>query len=178
MAARTSIMRGLRTLSSGSSFTTSRLTVRAVQPLRTSLVRPFSISRTLYERRYTDDHEWAELSADKKTCTVGITTYAANAIGDVTWIEMPEAGTAFEEGDPLAVIESTKAANDIYSPLSGTVTEVNAKLDEDPKTINADPEGDAWLVKLEVKDADEFKALLSKEDYDAVVAEEKKAEDK
>jgi glycine cleavage system H protein len=108
--------------------------------------------------------------------TVGITTYAATAIGDVTWIEMPELSTQFAAEDTLATIESVKAANEIYAPLSGTVTEVNTKLEEDPKFVNQDAEGEAWIVKLQVESSEEFDGLLDESAYKALVAEAKKEE--
>lgn len=89
---------------------------------------------------------------------------------------MPEADATFSAEDTLATIESVKAANEIYAPLSGTVTEVNQKLDEDPKLVNQDAEGDAWIVKLKVESPDEFEALLDESSYKALVADAKKEE--
>lgn len=108
------------------------------------------------------------------TGTVGITSYAAKAIGDVTWVELPESDISFAAEDVLATIESVKAANEIYAPLTGNVLEVNQKLDEDPKLVNQDPEGDAWVVRMSVEKPEEFEALLDEKAYQAIVTEAEK----
>jgi glycine cleavage system H protein len=123
----------------------------------------------VWERKYTKDHEWVELSPDKSTYTVGITAYAAQEIGDITWVELPEPDTTVDAEETLCVIESVKAANDIYAPMSGTVVESNAKVSDDPKLVNEDSEGDGWIAKLKVEAPEQYEALLNKSDYEAMV---------
>ncbi len=103
--------------------------------------------------RYTKDHEWIRLEGE--TATVGISDYAQQALGDITYIELPVVGTTIRKGDGLCVIESVKAASDVYAPAAGTVATVNARLADAPETINASPEGDGWICTLSgVKPAD------------------------
>ncbi|MGH6871894.1 MAG: glycine cleavage system protein GcvH [Rhizomicrobium sp.] len=115
------------------------------------------------EVRYTDQHEWVRLDGD--TATVGITKHAAEQLGDVVFVEVPEAGRKLGAGGEAAVVESVKAASDVYSPIGGEVVEGNAALAEDPSRVNADPEGGAWFFKLKVADKAEFAKLMSAEQY-------------
>ena len=98
--------------------------------------------------QYTSEHEWLRREEDGSV-TVGVTDYAQQALGDLVYIELPETGTEVDAGGEMAVVESVKAASDVYAPLSGTVLEVNAALVDDPEKINSDPYGDGWIVRLQ-----------------------------
>lgn len=99
------------------------------------------------DRRYSESHEWVQLEG--KLATVGITDFAQAQLGDVVFLELPRAGQRLAAGDSFGVIESVKAASDLYSPVEGTITEVNEKLAQNPELVNSDPLGDGWLIKLE-----------------------------
>jgi glycine cleavage system H protein len=120
---------------------------------------------TLY---FTKEHEW--LRVEGSTATVGITDYAQNALGDVVFAEVPAAGTVLTKGKEAAVVESVKAASDVYSPVSGTVTEANAALEADPALVNTAPEGEGWFFKLTLSDASELDGLMDESAYKAWVA--------
>jgi len=115
------------------------------------------------QTRYTDQHEWIRL--DGEDATVGITKFAAESLGDVVFVELPANGKAIKAGGEAAVVESVKAASDIYAPVSGTVTAGNAALEADPATVNADPEGEGWFFKLKLADKGEFDALMDEAAY-------------
>ena len=119
--------------------------------------------------RYTKDHEWVRL--DGSLATVGITTHAQDALGDLVFVELPEPGREVAEAEAVAVVESVKAASDVYAPLSGRVTEVNAALTDDPALANRDPAGEGWFFKLQLADPAAFDALLDQAGYDALLAE-------
>ena len=121
------------------------------------------------DRRYTKEHEWVRVEGG--VGTVGITEYAQHELGDVVFVEMPKPGTKLRAGDRLGTVESVKAVSDIFSPVSGEVTEVNESLAAAPETINKDPHGDAWLVKLTLSNAGEASALMDAAAYDAYIAE-------
>jgi glycine cleavage system H protein len=112
---------------------------------------------------YTKDHEWVRLEGD--TATIGITSYAAEQLGDVVYVELPEAGRSVNKGEGAAVVESVKAASDVYSPVSGEVVETNAGLAADPQNVNAAAESDGWFVKLRVSDPTEVEGLLDEAAY-------------
>ena len=103
---------------------------------------------------YTNDHEWLRRESDGSV-TVGITEHAANALGDLVYVELPEEGQDVDAGGEMAVVESVKAASDVYAPVAGTVTAVNEELADDPEKINADPYGDGWIVRIAASDFDE-----------------------
>jgi glycine cleavage system H protein len=117
--------------------------------------------------RYTKDHEYVRVEGD--TGIVGITDYAQSQLGDVVYVELPAVGKAVEKGGEAAVVESVKAASEVYAPVSGEVVEVNGDLEAAPATINEDPAGKGWFIKIKLKDAGELDALMSQEDYDAYV---------
>jgi glycine cleavage system H protein len=117
---------------------------------------------------YTKDHEW--LAIEGATATVGITNYAQNALGDVVFADVPSAGTVVAKGKEAAVVESVKAASDVYSPVSGTVIEANAALADDPALVNTDPEGAGWFFKLTLSDPSELDGLMDAAAYQALVA--------
>ena len=118
---------------------------------------------------YTNDHEWLRREGDG-TVTVGITEHAATALGDLVYVELPEVGQDVDAGGEMAVVESVKAASDVYAPVSGSVTEVNEELSDDPEKINADPYGDGWIVKIAVAELDEGE-LLSPDAYQQLLDE-------
>jgi glycine cleavage system H protein len=115
--------------------------------------------------RFTKDHEWVALDGD--VATIGITAYAAEQLGDVVFVEVPEVGKTVKAGDGLAVVESVKAASDVYAPIAGEVVEVNNDLGDAPDTVNAAPEAGGWFAKLKVADAAEFEALMDRSAYEA-----------
>lgn len=114
---------------------------------------------------YTKDHEWIRVEGD--TGTVGITSYAAGQLGDVVYVELPEAGAKFARGDDFAVVESVKAASDVYAPVSGSVLEVNSALSEAPEKVNDAAEGDAWFVRVKLTDSGELSGLMDEAAYSA-----------
>lgn len=117
------------------------------------------------ERRYTEDHEWIQL--DGEIGTVGITDYAAEQLGDVVFVELPEVGREVAKGDDTAVVESVKAASELYAPVAGTVVEVNEHLVDSPDKVNADPFGAGWFYKIKIADKGEFAALMDDAAYKA-----------
>jgi glycine cleavage system H protein len=119
--------------------------------------------------RYTREHEWVEVNG--KVGTVGVTDYAQSSLGDIVFVEAPKAGTKVEKGAVFGSVESVKAVSDLYSPVTGTVTEVNEELTSSPEKINSDAHG-AWIIKVELSDPAEVEALLSAADYEKFVAEE------
>ncbi len=129
------------------------------------------MSQTPSELKYASSHEWARLEEDG-TVTVGITDHAQEALGDVVFVELPDLGAVLAAGDDAGVVESVKAASDIYAPLGGEVIAVNEQLDEEPETVNSDPYNDGWFFKLKPADTSELDALLSAEDYRQQCADE------
>jgi glycine cleavage system H protein len=119
--------------------------------------------------RYTKEHEWVRLAGD--VATVGITPYAAEQLGDVVFVELPEAGRTVEQAAPVGVIESVKAVSDLFSPLSGEVIETNEKLAGTPELVNSDPLGEGWMVRLRVADAGQLDALLDQAAYEELTRE-------
>ena len=113
--------------------------------------------------RYTDQHEWIRLEGDE--AVVGITKYAAEALGDVVFVELPASGKAVSAGGEAAVVESVKAASDIYAPAGGTVTGANAALEKEPSKVNEDPEGQGWFFKMTLTDKGEFAKLMDSAAY-------------
>lgn len=122
------------------------------------------------DRRYTGTHEWAR--ADDETIEVGLTDFAQHQLSDITYVELPEAGKHFSAGLEMAVVESIKAAADIYAPVSGTIDEVNSSLADNPGVINTDPYGAGWLVKIKPDNPQEFEQLMSAADYEAQAGKE------
>ncbi|MBO0749456.1 MAG: glycine cleavage system protein GcvH [Porphyrobacter sp.] len=114
-------------------------------------------------RYFTEEHEWIEVDGD--TATIGITDYAQSQLGDIVFVEVPAAGTQLAKGKEAAVVESVKAASDVYSPVSGTVTEGNAALEDDPALVNTAAESDGWFFKLTIADAGELDGLMDEAKY-------------
>ena len=119
------------------------------------------------EIRFTKDHEWVRLEGS--LVTVGITDHAQQALGDVVYVELPEPGRKVEAGEACAVVESVKAASDVYAPLAGTVAERNQSVVDDPALVNSAAEAEAWFFKLELADAAAFEALMDHDAYQALV---------
>jgi glycine cleavage system H protein len=118
--------------------------------------------------KYTKDHEWIRHESDG-TCLVGITDHAQDSLGDVTFVELPAIGESFEEGATFGVVESVKAASDLYFPLSGEITEVNDILVDSPEKVNEDPYGDGWMVRIRPVDSSESGGLLSPDQYKEIL---------
>ena len=117
---------------------------------------------------FTQDHEWISVKGD--SATVGITDYAQAQLGDVVFVEVPPAGTEVAKGKEAAVVESVKAASDVYAPVSGTVTEANSELEADPSLVNTSPEGSGWFFKLTLANPGELEGLMDETAYKAFVA--------
>lgn len=118
-------------------------------------------------RKYTKDHEWVDIAGD--IATVGITDHAVEQLGDLVFVDLPEIGAELGTGDAAAVVESVKAASDVYCPLAGEVLEVNEAIRDDPAAVNADPQGSAWFFRLRITSPDEIDALLDEAAYRALV---------
>lgn len=118
--------------------------------------------------KFTKDHEWVKLDGD--VATVGISKHAADQLGDVVFVEVPEIGKTVDKGDSFAVVESVKAASDVYAPVSGEVVEANDALSGAPETVNADAEGGGWFAKIKVSDASQIEGLMDRAAYDAFLA--------
>jgi glycine cleavage system H protein len=117
------------------------------------------------DRRYTKTHEWVALDGD--VATIGVTDFAQSELGDITYLDLPEVGTAISENSAFGVVESVKAANDIFSPVDGEVVERNDAAVDAPETVNSSPYGDAWLVKVRITDPAKYDALMDAAAYDA-----------
>lgn len=120
-------------------------------------------------RYFTKDHEWIKVEGDSGT--VGITDYAQGQLGDITYVELPASGQEVKKGDSVSVVDSVKAASDVYTPVSGTVTDLNGALEDEPEMVNADAETGGWLFRIQLSNADELKELMDQAAYDAYVAE-------
>jgi glycine cleavage system H protein len=119
---------------------------------------------------YTKDHEWVRIDGD--LAIVGITDYAQSQLGDVVYVELPEIGHRVEKGKEAAVVESVKAASEVYAPVSGEVAEINQLLTADPATVNSDPMGDGWFLKLRLDDPKELDGLMDEEGYKRFIEEQ------
>ncbi len=121
--------------------------------------------------KYTKEHEWVKV--EKNQAIIGITDYAQDSLGEVVYVELPQEGNQVTKSEPFGVVESVKAVSDLYSPLSGSITEVNDAILDTPETINEDPYGDAWLIKVELSNKDEIGELMSADEYVKFIEEEK-----
>lgn len=122
------------------------------------------------ELKYTKEHEWVRL--EDGFAVIGITDHAQEALGDITFVELPDEGADFEVGDSFGVVESVKAASDIYMPVKGAIESVNSELEDGPETVNTDPYGDGWLVKVKIEDESGLADLLDAEGYAALCESE------
>jgi glycine cleavage system H protein len=116
------------------------------------------------DKRYTKDHEWLQLDGD--IATIGITDHAQEQLGDLVHVELPELERTVAEGETVAVVESVKAASDVFAPLAGKIVEINETISEDPSIVNSDAEGEGWFFRLELDDTDAFEALMDQDAYD------------
>jgi glycine cleavage system H protein len=121
--------------------------------------------------KYTKEHEWVKVEG--KIATIGITDYAQDSLGDVVYVELPQEGGSVTKHEPFGVVESVKAVSDLYSPVSGSVAEVNDAIIDSPEAINEDPYGDAWMVKVEISSQSELDDLLTADEYQKFIEEEK-----
>ena len=121
------------------------------------------------EVKFSKQHEWIKLEGE--TATIGITKHATEMLGDIVFVELPEKGSSIGKDNNAGVVESTKAASDVYTPVSGEVVECNQSIVDDPSKINSDPENQAWFFKLKIKDNSEMNSLMSKEEYDKFTKE-------
>ena len=115
------------------------------------------------EKKYTKEHEWVEVDGD--TATVGITNHAQESLGDIVFIDLPTVGKQVKSNEELCVIESVKAASDIYAPIDGEVIEINNNLNEDASTVNQDPEKDGWIFKMKISDLNQYNNLMTLDEY-------------
>ena len=122
------------------------------------------------ELRYTSDHEWVR-EDDDGNVVIGITDHAQTALGDLVFVELPEIDTDLAPGDACAVVESVKAASDVYAPLAGTVVEINSALEDSPERVNDDPYGDGWLYRLRPEDPKQLEDLLTADDYERLLVD-------
>ena len=121
------------------------------------------------EVKYSKEHEWIKLEGE--IATIGITKHATEMLGDIVFVELPEKGLSVEKDGTAGVVESTKAASDVYTPVSGEVVDTNQAIVDDPAKINEDPEGGSWFFKLKMKDMSEMDSLMNKEEYDKFAKE-------
>lgn len=119
--------------------------------------------------KYTEDHEW--IAVDGDIATIGITDHAQKALGDVVFVELPEVGASYGKGDDAAVVESVKAASEVYAPLTGEVVEVNGALEDDPSLVNSSATDDGWFFKMKVADMNEIDDLMDEDAYNDLIAE-------
>jgi glycine cleavage system H protein len=122
------------------------------------------------EARYSESHEWARWEGEEIVC--GITDHAQDTLSDVVYVELPMVGDVFDADEPYGIVESVKAASDLYAPVSGEVTAINEELESAPELVNQDPYGSGWMIRLDPADPDEFEELMSGEEYEAFVEEE------
>ena len=117
---------------------------------------------------FSEEHEWLEVDGD--TATLGITKHAAEALGEVVFVELKEAGDTFDKDDEIGVVESVKAASELYAPLAGEITEANTALEDNPDSVNEDPEGNAWFYKIKLADVSDLESLMDESGYKAFIA--------
>ena len=117
--------------------------------------------------KYTDDHEWLQIEGD--IATVGITEHATEQLGDLVFVELPDEGAEFEQGDTAATVESVKAASDVFAPVSGEIVEKNEAIEADPAVVNGDPMGDGWFFKIKIADKSQLDDMLDEDGYKALI---------
>ena len=121
------------------------------------------------EKKFSKQHEWVSVEGD--VATIGITKHAAEMLGDIVFVELPEKGTTVKKEGQAGVVESTKAASDVYTPITGEIAEINQSIVDDPGVVNKDPEGNAWFFKIKIKNKSELDELMSSADYDKFTKE-------
>lgn len=121
------------------------------------------------DRKYSEEHEWVVVDGD--VATIGISSFAQDQLGEVVYIDLPSVGDSLTAGDTFGEIESVKSVSELFAPLSGEILEVNDALDDAPETVNQDPHGDGWMVKIKLEDASEVDGLMTAEEYDTFVTE-------
>ncbi len=121
------------------------------------------------DRMYSKEHEWVVVDGD--VATIGISDFAQDQLGEVVYVDMPSEGDALKSGDSFGEIESVKSVSELFAPISGEIVEVNSALGDTPETVNSDPHGEGWMIKIRVEDESELDALLSAEDYDTFITE-------
>ncbi len=121
------------------------------------------------EKKYSKKHEWVSLDGD--TATVGISQHATEMLGDIVFVELPEKGKSLNKDEKAAVVESTKAASDVYTPVTGEILESNQPISEDPSNVNKDPENNGWFFKIKIKNKSELETLMGKTDYEKFIKE-------
>jgi glycine cleavage system H protein len=124
----------------------------------------------LKELRYSKEHEW--VAVEDGIAWIGITDYAQEQLGDVVYVELPEVDTSVQKDEPFGVVESVKAVSDIFSPISGTIVQVNVDLQSSPEMVNDDPYGDAWMIRIQISEPEELQDLMDAEEYLAFVEQE------
>ncbi|KAF1345958.1 glycine cleavage H-protein-domain-containing protein [Delphinella strobiligena] len=140
--------------------------------VKKSLVaRPFSSTILPQIKKYTEDHEWIDVSEDGQVGTIGVSDYAAHALGDVVFVELPTIDLEVAAGDSIGAVESVKSASDIMTPVSGIILETNSVLEDKPSNINRDPEGEGWLAKIKISDKIELDGLMDAAAYKAFTEE-------
>jgi glycine cleavage system H protein len=128
------------------------------------------MANTPEDLSYTKDHEWVRVRGDQ--ATIGITDHAQNQLGDVVYVELPKVGDKFEVSEPFGSVESVKAVSEIYMPLTGTVSEVNESLNDAPETVNSDPYGDGWMIRINMENPAQVDGLLNSAEYEDYIKEE------
>ncbi|MDX1586764.1 MAG: glycine cleavage system protein GcvH [Balneolaceae bacterium] len=121
------------------------------------------------ELKYTKEHEWIRDNGDG-TATVGITDFAQGELGDIVFVELEEVGFEFDKDESFGTVEAVKTVSELFAPISGEITEINEKLEDEPELVNDDPYGDGWMIKLKVSDASEMEELMSPEEYEEIIA--------
>ncbi|MDH5649075.1 MAG: glycine cleavage system protein GcvH [Gammaproteobacteria bacterium] len=129
------------------------------------------MSEIPHDLKYTKSHEWVRKNSDG-SMTIGISAHAQELMGDMVYIELPEAGAELEAGNDCAVVESVKAASDVYAPVSGEVLEVNEALNDNPEIVNKDPYGDGWMFRIQPSEEEQWEELIDADDYEAMIASE------
>jgi glycine cleavage system H protein len=125
--------------------------------------------------RYSKEHEW--VLVEGTTATIGVTEFAQEELGDIVYVELPEVGEKVVKDDPFGAVESVKAVSDVYAPVSGTVLEINDMLRDNPETINDDPYGDGWMIRVEMSDKDDLKDLMNADEYAEYVQQQKEEDE-
>jgi len=150
-----------------------RTTFPPIPPLHILALRFYAGKQQPNDRRYTKSHEWIKIEGQSKG-RIGITAHASEALGDIVFVELPEVGARFAKGDSFAAVESVKAASDIYTPIAGTIEEINSEIENSPNLVNESPFDKGWLTKISIEDESQLDGLLTHEQYAKWLEDEKK----